>query len=353
MAADFLEITLKTVTPIWTGGVDGKSKPLKITGIMGSLRWWYEVLVRSVGGHVCDPTEHSEGSCLYAIDKPYDGLCDVCRIFGATGWSRRFRIIISQDGLEPKKAARVFNLSPNHPDIRMQGHKWYLNGDPLDGQVTLGIIPMAPVDKTKQELFDPTIIGALFQFIADRGSIGAKPQMGLGVVQLIERQNTQPLLAHLTEIVAMHQAKGNLKTSIDDELPCLQNMFFARINVHSSSESATFDLKYNLRKTLRDEFKGNHLLRHTIMGYVKRDIREGAKVMMSYPYENGMIRMWGWIPQLPQSHPSRSDILEAIYYDFLEATYGIEQIQFWLDFDPGKNSSVLEYLREYLLIGAE
>ncbi len=355
MAADFLEITLKTVTPIWTGGVDGESKRLRITGIMGSLRWWYEVLVRSVGGRVCDPTEHSEGSCLYAIDKPHDGLCDVCRIFGATGWSRRFRIIVSEDGLTPKKAAashgtnsrREFNLSSTREP------KWYLKGDPLDGLVTLRIIPTAPVDKTKQELFDPAIISALFQFIADRGSIGAKPQMGLGIVQLIERQNTQPLLDHLAQIVAMHQENGDLETSINDTLPCLQNMFFARVNVHSSSESATFDLKYDLRKMLRDEFEGDHLLRHTIMGYVRGKLRDGAKIMMSYPYENGTIRMWGWIPQLPQSRPSRSDILEAIYYDFLEATYGVEQIQFWLDFDPGKNSSVLEYLREYLLIGAE
>lgn len=362
MGADILEITLRTVTPIWTGGADGRSERLNITGIMGSLRWWYEVLVRSVGGRVCDPTQHSEGSCLYTDGKkPYDGLCDVCRIFGATGWSRRFRIIVSEDRLQPKKAVasrvtdsgRVFNLSPNHPDMRMQGHKWYLNGDPLVGQVTLNIISTARVEKTKQELFDPAIIGALFQFIADRGSIGAKPQMGLGVIQVIDRQDTRPLLDHLAQIVATHQKNGDLKTPVDDALPCLQNMFFARINIHSSSESATFDLKYDLRNMLRKEFEGDNLLRHTIMGYVRGEQRDGAKIMMSYPYEDGIVRMWGWIPRLPQSHPSRSDILEGIYYDFLESTYGVEQIQFWLDFDPEKNGSVLEYLEEYLLIGAE
>jgi CRISPR-associated protein Cmr1 len=291
--------------------------------------------------------------------KPYDGLCDVCRIFGATGWSRRFRIIVSEDSLQPKKAVasrvtdsgRVFNLSPKHPDIRMQGHKWYLNGDPLAGQVTLSIISTARVEITKQELFDPAIISALFQFIADRGSIGAKPQMGLGVVQVIERQNTQPLLDHLTKIIALHQKNGDLRTPIDDELPCLQNMFFARINVHSSSELATFDLKYDLRNMLREKFEGDNLLRHTIMGYVKRDLRGGAKIMMSYPDENGTIRMWGWIPRLPPSHPSRNEISDRIYY-FLKNIDGADQIPFWY-FDAEKDSSALEYLEEYLLIGVQ
>ncbi len=71
MTTDSLEINLSTLTPIWTGGADGRSDRLHVTGIMGSLRWWYEVMVRSVGGNACDPGTHS---CLYDPDKPYDGL---------------------------------------------------------------------------------------------------------------------------------------------------------------------------------------------------------------------------------------------------------------------------------------
>lgn len=79
-----LTVTLKTVTPIWTGGVDPKTcERIHGTGIIGSLRWWYEVVVRGLGGSACDPSEHT---CLYDTKKPNDGLCDVCRIFGATGW---------------------------------------------------------------------------------------------------------------------------------------------------------------------------------------------------------------------------------------------------------------------------
>jgi CRISPR-associated protein Cmr1 len=45
---------------LWTGGpVSGKMERVHETGIIGSLRWWYEAIVRSLGGSVCDPT--SEG----------------------------------------------------------------------------------------------------------------------------------------------------------------------------------------------------------------------------------------------------------------------------------------------------
>lgn len=44
-----LTINLKTLTPLWTGGADGKSDRLHATGIIGSLRWWYEVVVRELG----------------------------------------------------------------------------------------------------------------------------------------------------------------------------------------------------------------------------------------------------------------------------------------------------------------
>lgn len=41
-----MEIRLRTLTPLWTGGVDGTCDLLHVTGIMGSLRWWYEAIVR-------------------------------------------------------------------------------------------------------------------------------------------------------------------------------------------------------------------------------------------------------------------------------------------------------------------
>jgi CRISPR-associated protein Cmr1 len=81
-----MKITLQTLTPLWTGGVDQTCDRLHETGLIGSLRWWYEVLVRGLGGYACDPT--GEDRCP---DK--DGnRCVVCELFGCTGWARKFRL---------------------------------------------------------------------------------------------------------------------------------------------------------------------------------------------------------------------------------------------------------------------
>jgi len=80
-----LEIKLKTLTPIWTGGVDRDCDRLHETSIIGSLRWWYEALIRGLGGKACDPTNTK------CEDKDH---CAACELFGCTGWSRKFRLEI-------------------------------------------------------------------------------------------------------------------------------------------------------------------------------------------------------------------------------------------------------------------
>lgn len=100
-----MEFKLKTLTPIWTGGVEGKCDRLHETGIIGSLRWWYEALVRGLGGYACDPTsERKDERCELNQEKFHkaikDGkniqealneqICPVCQLFGCTGWGRKF-----------------------------------------------------------------------------------------------------------------------------------------------------------------------------------------------------------------------------------------------------------------------
>jgi CRISPR-associated protein Cmr1 len=88
-----MHITLKTLTPLWTGGVDHTCDRLHETGLIGSLRWWYEALVRGLGGYACDPT--GEDRCP---DK--DGnRCVACELFGCTGWARKFRLrVLDEQG---------------------------------------------------------------------------------------------------------------------------------------------------------------------------------------------------------------------------------------------------------------
>jgi len=78
----------QALTPIWTGDAytaeTKKADRLITTGLLGSIRWWFEVLIRGLGGSACDPS---------ADRKPCQGRdhCVVCELFGCTGWARKFR----------------------------------------------------------------------------------------------------------------------------------------------------------------------------------------------------------------------------------------------------------------------
>ncbi|MCK4615147.1 MAG: type III-B CRISPR module RAMP protein Cmr1 [Thermoplasmata archaeon] len=46
-----MKVKIRTLTPIWTGGVEGKCERLHETGIIGCLHWWYEAIVRGLDGY--------------------------------------------------------------------------------------------------------------------------------------------------------------------------------------------------------------------------------------------------------------------------------------------------------------
>ena len=125
---------VKTLTPLWTGGVGGKVDRIHETGLLGSMRWWYEVLVRGLGGRVCERSDE----CKFDVDKYFKseasdegkrlrdaGLCDVCQVFGATGWKRRFRLSVKESEIydaiiqHPIEAERVYETQGKN--IRQPG----------------------------------------------------------------------------------------------------------------------------------------------------------------------------------------------------------------------------------------
>ena len=77
------------LTDLWTGDLNGKSGRLIPTGLLGSIRWWFEVLVRGLSGNACDPSDTKcEGR----------NHCVVCELFGCTGWARKFRLVLDENG---------------------------------------------------------------------------------------------------------------------------------------------------------------------------------------------------------------------------------------------------------------
>jgi CRISPR-associated protein Cmr1 len=133
------EWTLTAQTSIWTGDAYGKTERLITTGLLGSIRWWYEVFVRGLGGNACDPSDtrtRCEG----------EKHCVVCELFGCTGWARKFRF----DVLNTTGKAQTQQIGKGT-------------------QFQLRFTPLRPVVEEEWVLLDLTL-----RLIADYGAIGGK-----------------------------------------------------------------------------------------------------------------------------------------------------------------------------------
>lgn len=286
-----MEIKLKTLTPIWTGGVEtGKMDRLHETGIIGSLRWWYEAIVRGLGGSACDPT--SDSSCQFdakayeeakkqkdpeAVEKGLAKVCPACRLFGCTGWRRRFQLVVRDNQLQEQPVAHPMKANRSYQDNRggTRTPTWYFQNSPRAGRFSIQIQSLNPQFPVE------TIKGSI-QFVTDWAALGARPQMGFGVLKMMgERLGANPF-----------NTLALTNNNPDKNLPSLQNMFFARIHQPNASDQDTFNLKYDLRRLFAND--GN--VRHFVMGTVQGD-RMGSKIFMSRPYGDGLIRVWGWIPE--------------------------------------------------------
>ena len=146
MMSGSYEWQLGALTPIWTGDVDRKGDRLIPTGLMGSLRWWFEVLVRGLDGKTCDPT--SPVRCPDHKKNPTEPghHCVVCELFGCTGWARKFRVM-------------VLDKQGNVIQHQIRANQTF----------TLRFVPLRPIRDEEWCLMDCTL-----RLIADYGAIGGK-----------------------------------------------------------------------------------------------------------------------------------------------------------------------------------
>lgn len=332
-APNSLEIKLRTLTPIWTGGVDGRVDRIHETGIIGSLRWWYEAIVRGLGGQACNPTQNScsFNKDAYEMSNATDerqrlrdaGLCDVCQLFGATGWRRRFRITVNDENTSVAKIRHPIKANRSYVDRRgkTKTPTWYFPDPISNSRPTPANTPREGTISVRIQSLDPNfapeILGGLIQFVADWAALGAKTQMGFGVVEMEGDQHISmtPLFDWLRPVVS-----GNHYPT----LPSLQNIFLARISPRDGgqfSEQDTFNLKYDLRRL----FSNDRGVRHFVMGTV-RGQRRAAKVKISRPYANNQMRIWGWIPEeaaVWNNKWDREKVMDAIH-QHVDANYTIE-----------------------------
>lgn len=214
-----LKLEVKTLTPLWTGGVKtGHMDRIHETGIIGSLRWWYEAIVRGLGGDVCDPTSDRSGD---RCPRNGDNYCQVCRLFGATGWRRAFRLRLgAAEALLDDRASNILI-----PSGRIDRHRrnrpggWYLMSDSVTGEeIPLRIIALSSTDAGVH-------LRPVLALIHRYAAVGAKVSNGYGVVHFCE--NGQAIqVGTLDDLFEASQSPRR------HTLPDVRDFFFAKFRFH-------------------------------------------------------------------------------------------------------------------------
>jgi CRISPR-associated protein Cmr1 len=177
-------------------------------GLLGSLRWWYEGLIRGHGAYACDPTDNHR--CEYKEDKK-DGpgarrraierLCPACRLFGCTSWRRRFRF--EAEGFSSFTpwffASREVYTAAGNWLWRMFGgvENGSKSGDGINVKFNFGVRSLwterhGHIDISRcDEATEDTLLFLLY-LIAKWGAIGAKAQLGFGVIRILNPLDNPP-----------------------------------------------------------------------------------------------------------------------------------------------------------------
>ncbi|MFN3742674.1 MAG: type III-B CRISPR module RAMP protein Cmr1 [Anaerolineales bacterium] len=292
--ANSLTITLKTLTPLWTGGVDQTCDRLHETGgvdqtcdclhetgLLGSLRWWYEALMRGLGGYACDPTgEEPKARCefdtkayeqakkdgkteLEAIHAGLHSVCPVCYLFGTTGWARLFQLRAIDVPITPLHFRTTIRMNQGWLKRVFGGENQNIDSIKVPyGNVRLQFIP-----RRQDAEYAKTQLALILRVAAAYGGIGARMQHGFGQIAFPPELNDISLERGLQELQAKIQS-GFLRStgpevntpfnmhnfvSLTFEIPKSKLSVFMQRNAHIGASQkiqeqsyipCVFDLRY-------------------------------------------------------------------------------------------------------------
>ena len=310
-----IKVTFKTLTPLWTGDAWGECDELKLTGLIGSLRWWFEVLVRGMGYKACDSTgdnkcqskRQSEIKSPEDVLDIYRKICPVCYLFGTTGWKSRFQVKIEDNKLEGINKFEVRTRSNKHKVKEKNEYlSRYCNG--LFGSFTLIFSFLSDVPDKYICLFVK-----LLKLLSNYGMIGAKISQGNGVCSIKIESESFDVNTCLDKDFSTIELSKTEKQKNCSDCPKLSNFKFLKINLSFNNKMNlrhiwrkdsndpkklnNFDgdindlwnnkkflpISFHIRDLLRDLWKSNKYLRHVLMG----ERGKGARIFVSHGYQVG------------------------------------------------------------------
>ncbi len=267
MMMEFHLITQKN--GIITGGISKENKA-KETGFIGSLRWWFEVIVRGFDRKACDPTKDKK--CIYNGNK--NMICPVCDFFGCTGLSRTFRLEITESN---DYIVKITSLYP---------------------------------EKTNEI---ESIFKVLMTFISKYAAFGAKTQSWNGVARIV----TNIELTKEDVNIFFDFIKRLPETNNPLGIPNLKDFFF----VIFAEKERLYGIRKRIRTILSTEFPETDYENY-LMGYARGKNKKASTIFVGNLESK---RIWGYIPET-KFKKDREKILELIIGN---SNIGIEE---YIDF---------------------
>ena len=403
---DRLIINFHTLTPLWTGDAQRRSDRLRETGLLGSLRWWYEGLVRGWGRVACDP---SAGDCVFdgeAYEKAlalggdmvaaasWAGLCPVCRLFGATGWRRRFRLEVFGLQSHPlffMASPQIYSAAGNWlwrmfggqdtggtktgrgPDTRFTFGSGVLWADPA-APAELRTMALEPGDEDILKR-----LAFLLEIVSRYGGWGAKTQNGFGQIKILEGLPPH-WVAEGRDLVRQEIERGEKAEVRRDDCQFTMSQFFSRTYELNAPEPyiqrlssignpslpllrhyvpCAFDIRYKSRQRnpfsglgqdygLRPYFRkrfGAEVAERFFGGTDQGGRRTAGRIRVSHLYkeeDNGRwrLKIWGDVPpgiwDGLDEVPKMADIKQAVD-EFIAGPQGMFPGSRWLaeyEFNP-------------------
>ena len=242
-----IEVTFKTITPLWPGDAWGECNELKLTGIVGSLRWWFEALVRGMGYNACDYMGNNKCKVEKVgpedVLKIHEKICPICYLFGTTGWKSRFFVEIESNDLQKPYNGKV--------KVKINGgNDWHYESG-LMGSVTLRfsyedmVIGENDGNFVKMSSVFSSVLKILLYLISEYGMLGARTSMGYGIVksQIKNGDKNEDIQITEDDWENFETFLRLFKNQEIRDLPNLKDMFFVKFEVNSDISEIINNMK--------------------------------------------------------------------------------------------------------------
>ena len=343
-----MQATVELETPLWTADASKQTRRAVGTGLIGSLRWWYESLVRGLGGWACDPTD-ADARCpprnaTVTPENVSAVLCPACQLFGATGWAKTFTLAVTDHTQPdyPPTGRGTVQTTGGRLNHRGDHSAWYFDHPGRVGPLTLTLLPRRPDDTGTVSL-----LFGLLEFIRRNAALGAKTGLGYGLFTWETPPPGLPAADDWVEMLAARASTG--RRGPNGRWPDLRQMFFATVNL---GESWTFSDFANFKYDLRAAFRGKGIpnqVRHFLLGQVSRNDNQATKIKMALLPDKRTLRLWGWVPDNLSDEFSRDQAMSILHKQITR----LGRVSHWREFNSKRDTKAQytdgpDYLRSLM-----